>query len=522
MDFRDTHCVWCRLKSGPLDHCARCPRFRLYELGQKIELDWKAFCTLCSNYSDEGLKTFCETNRKLQQGSDEPFDCYKYDPEGSTGSSTSSHVVTVFLMHDGKVCLVRRSRAVGTYRGRWSGISGYLDGDPGEHFMTELREETTLTPDEYTLMRRAETVAVEDRQEGRIWYVHPFLCEVADPSKISLDWENTEHRWFDPAEMDGLDTVPGLAAVFDRVSKQPLELQTLEFVQSLRDDRESGARQLACRALDFVGRITRSSNAARAVVLVDDLHYACHEISLARPSMAIIATTLELLLRDVLVGADLGVEEARSQVLSLVRRHIREMDNAMDLVASHMGEAIADGSTVLVHSYSSLLIHALPLLREKGCSLVATESRPGFEGRTVARIAADMGIKVRLVVDAAAGMELQNADAVLMGADSIEADGSVVNKAGSSLIAMAARSLGVRVYFLGEVRKVLAQGRQADLEEYGPEEVWDTAPRGVEVRNPYFDRTRPEFVTGIILEQGIIEPGRIVEVALSLAARGCA
>jgi ribose 1,5-bisphosphate isomerase len=522
MDFRDTYCVWCRQKTGPLEDCIQCPRFRRHELNQEIELDWKAFCQVCRNYHDEGLKPFCETNRKLQQGSDEPFDCYKYDPVAQKSARSQAHVVTVFLTHQGKVCLVRRSQAVGTYQGRWSGISGYLEGDPSEHFMTELREETTLTPDEYTLTRRADTVAVEDEQEGRIWYVHPFLCEVPDPSKISLDWENTEHRWFEPGEMSGLDTVPGLSNVYDRVSRLPLERETSEFVRSLKDDRESGARQLAYRALDFLGRMTRSSNAAQAVVLMDDLHFASHEIDLARPSMAILSTALELLLRDVLVGAAWGIEDARSQILALVRKNIKEMDNALNRAVAHLDSVVSQGSTVLVHSYSSSLIQALPLLREKGCSLVVTEARPGFEGRTVARIAGDAGMRVRLVVDAAAGMELGNVDVVLMGADSIEADGSVVNKTGSSLIAMAACSLGVRVYFLGEVRKILTGGRCADIEEYGPEEVWEHAPREVEVRNLYFDRTGPEYITGIILEQGIMAPERIREVALSLAAQGSA
>ncbi|ELK44964.1 translation initiation factor aIF-2B subunit alpha, partial [Haloferax sp. BAB-2207] len=40
------------------------------------------------------------------------------------------HVVTVFLRHDGRVLLTRRSDAVGTYQGRWAGVSGYVEGDP--------------------------------------------------------------------------------------------------------------------------------------------------------------------------------------------------------------------------------------------------------------------------------------------------------------------------------------------------------------------------------------------------------
>ena len=522
MNFRDAHCFWCKRKTGPIEECAPCPRFRSYELHQEVELSPQAFCRVCRNFTNGELQTFCRTNRALQEGSGEPFDCYQYDPQAPEKTDRQAHVVTVFLVHGGKVCLVRRSQRVGTYQGRWSGISGYLEGDPEEHFRTELREETALTPDDYTLLRRADTVAVEDEGEARIWFVHPFLCEVHDPAKISLDWENTEHRWLEPGEMGGLHTVPGLAAVFDRVSRQPLERETEAFVKALKDDRESGARQLALRALDFAGRTVRASNAAREAVLMDDLHFACHEAALVRPSMAIVATSLELLLNDVRAGAALNVEEARSRILSLVRRHAREMDSALEKAAGHLRGVLAPGSTLLVHSYSSSLVHAFPTLRELGCSLVVTESRPGLEGRTVAQIACEMGLPVKLVVDAAAGAELEGAGAVLLGADSIEEDGSVVNKAGSSLIAMAAHCLRGPVYVLGEIRKIAPGGRRATLEEYGPEEVWERPPEGVRVRNLSFDRTGPGFITGIILEQGVVRPGGIREVALSMAARGIA
>ena len=38
-------------------------------------------------------------------------------------------VVTAFLRRDDKLLLLRRSAAVGSYRGRWSAVSGYLE-DP--------------------------------------------------------------------------------------------------------------------------------------------------------------------------------------------------------------------------------------------------------------------------------------------------------------------------------------------------------------------------------------------------------
>lgn len=516
MDFRGAVCAWCRLNKGPIEDCLQCPRFRKYELKEDLVLDASAFCELCKKKDDSGLKVFCETNRKLQKGSDEPFDCYKYDPDMKSVKDVQTHVVTVFLSHMGKLCLVRRSEKVGTYKGRWSGISGHLEGDPQEHFMVELREETSLKPGEYVLLRQAGTVVIPDEKSARIWCVHPFLCEVHDPSRITLDWENTELRWVDPREMKELDTVPGLWEVYERVSRLPLERELSAFVKAVKDDRESGARQLATEAIDFLGRMVRASNAARAVTLLDDLFYACREISMARPSMGIISTSLDLLLRDMQTFSSLDIAEARSQIASLIAKHLKEMDAALDKAVEHLDRIIPERSTVLLHSYSSSLIHAFPLLKEKQCSLIVTESRPGFEGRTTAHVAAEMGLKVRLITDACAGHELPSVDMVLMGADSIEPDGSVINKAGSSLIAVAAHTLGIKVYFVGEIRKISFARGEVALEEYDPDEVWENPPHGVEVGNLYFDRTGPQFISGIILEKGAVEPERIRELAGSL------
>jgi len=37
------------------------------------------------------------------------------------------HVVTSFLEYDNKILILRRSQAVGTYQGKWAGVSGYIE-----------------------------------------------------------------------------------------------------------------------------------------------------------------------------------------------------------------------------------------------------------------------------------------------------------------------------------------------------------------------------------------------------------
>ncbi|MEZ4864894.1 MAG: NUDIX pyrophosphatase [Caldilineaceae bacterium] len=121
-------------------------------------------------------------------------------------------VVTAFLRHAGKILLVRRSNAVGSYQGQWAGISGYLE-DPTAlaQARREIREETGLTDEQVRLVAQAPPIPIPAPELGKSWVVHPFLFEIADPAAIQLDWENLELRWVQPDEVADYPTVPALA-----------------------------------------------------------------------------------------------------------------------------------------------------------------------------------------------------------------------------------------------------------------------------------------------------------------------
>lgn len=427
-------------------------------------------------------------------------------------------VVTVFLRHAGTVALVQRSRKVGTYQGCWSGISGYLEGDPGQHFTVELAEETGLNPGDYTLIRRAAPLIVTDEALGKAWEVHPFLCEVHDPSLIRLDWENVELRWVSPAEIRQFPTVPGLWECYVRVSEIAVT-QTIEHaVRCLLDDRTSGARQLALLALDCLAEIGRSSTAATAEVFAGDIAAALKELQEARPSLAVIDTTLELVRGDIPVYADLAV--ARQGIGELIARHRLELLNAVEQSINHLAGLIPDGARILTHSYSSSIDQALRILQAKGCVLTVTESRPGCEGRHTAARAAEAGLTVRLITDAAVRHTLGSIDCVLLGADAITPDGGIVNKMGSALIAGVARSLGIPVYVLAESRKRIRTSLPP-LEEGDAAEIWEAPAPGVVLENVSFEKVLPQDIDRIILEEGILTPEAIAKNPCELSRGPC-
>jgi len=120
-------------------------------------------------------------------------------------------VVTAFLQYAGRILLVQRSGRVGSYQGRWSAISGYLeDATPLAQACREIREETGLPDEEVHLVAKGEPITIPAPELSRLWEVHPFLFEIDDPEHVRLDWENVEFRWVAPDEMKDYLTVPKL------------------------------------------------------------------------------------------------------------------------------------------------------------------------------------------------------------------------------------------------------------------------------------------------------------------------
>ena len=143
------------------------------------------------------------------------------------------------------------------------------------------------------------------------------------------------------------------------------------------------------------------------------------------------------------------------------------------------------------------------------------ETRPVMQGsRLTACECVREGIPHRLIADVAAAsvMARGQVDLVVTGADRIAANGDTANKIGTYALAVLAKRHGIPFYVaapLSTFDPSIPDGSQIPIEERGADEVtgyretrW--APQGVSVRNPAFDVTPAELITGIITERGVV------------------
>jgi ribose 1,5-bisphosphate isomerase len=133
----------------------------------------------------------------------------------------------------------------------------------------------------------------------------------------------------------------------------------------------------------------------------------------------------------------------------------------------------------------------------------------------MARALSQHGIAVTLITDAQADIFLPRCEGIVVGADSILADGSVLNKAGTALLAWAGQGHHIPFYVLSETLKIAPYEWSDEhlLEEKDPSEVLEQPIAGVEVRNFYFDRTPYHLIGKIITEQGSLQQADIRRIA---------
>ncbi len=274
-------------------------------------------------------------------------------------------------------------------------------------------------------------------------------------------------------------------------------------IAEIRDDRTRGASELARRALELLAEAARSLPATDAVELREHLLALAGELSAVRPSMTPIRNLLWRWRDGLPLPAESNLSAARRLAVERAENLIATSRQAVADCAAHAAALLGPGRTVLTHSLSSTVVETCRLLKDAGLRMIVTESRPLEEGRQLAERLSAWKVPTVYITDAQMGLFVPQADAVLVGADSVLADGAVINKAGTGLLALAARDRGVPFHVCCESFKWRAlDDPPPELEEMAPAELGVRDWPGVTVRNVYFDLTPARLVSAWIDETG--------------------
>ena len=298
-----------------------------------------------------------------------------------------------------------------------------------------------------------------------------------------------------------------------------------EVAHGIRSMVVRGAPAIGCAAAYGVALQALSHQHLAADAFAKAMAHGFEVLAASRPTAVNLFWALQRVRQSVDSHAHLPPTQLAGLLLTLAHDMAAEDVRINQAMGAHGAALLADGARVLTHCNAGALATAghgtaLGVFRSavaagKKISVIADETRPFLQGaRLTAWEMVQENIPVTLITDNMAGhlMKQGEIDAVVVGTDRVAANGDVANKIGTYMVAVLAHRHGIPFYVacpLSTIDMQLPNGDAIPIEERSPDEVtgfgaqrW--APQGVKVRNPAFDVTPAELVSGLITEKGVV------------------
>jgi ribose 1,5-bisphosphate isomerase len=286
-----------------------------------------------------------------------------------------------------------------------------------------------------------------------------------------------------------------------------------ETAEKIRSMEIRGAGRIARSAAAALRDHARDLNAPGLPGFTAGMDRAADILLATRPTAVSLPNAIHMVMAS-LAGAK-DVDDARERITRAANEFIRSSELAVDRIAAIGGRHIREGDTVLTHCNSEAALGCiLEAAREgKEFEVFATEVRPRNQGLLTIRALDDAGIRTNYIVDSAVRSFMNEVDLVVVGADAVTVNGAVVNKIGTSQIALAAHEARTPFMVAAETYKFAPRtilGEMIAIEERDSAEVLSGELQAglphIRVRNPAFDVTPAEYVDLIVTEKGAIPP----------------
>lgn len=316
-----------------------------------------------------------------------------------------------------------------------------------------------------------------------------------------------------------------------------------ETAAAIRDMIVRGAPAIAGTAAYGLAQGARAFRGKNLTGFTPHVQRVYNTIKAARPTAVDPVNAMNLVLAAMQLGEDVATRQALA--LAAAEEFANQSVRECEAIGKHGAKLIRNGANVLTHCNAGWLacvdigtatgpMYAAQALGRK-FHVFCDETRPRCQGASLtAWELAQQGVPHHIIADNAAGHLMQRGeiDLVIVGSDRVLGrTGDVANKIGTYTKAVLARRHGIPFYAaipLSTIDWNLKSGFDIPIEERHEEEVlgaWGFETRRAErgarngkrtfvrvgnptspARNPGFDVTPAELVTGIITPLGIFKP----------------
>ncbi len=285
-----------------------------------------------------------------------------------------------------------------------------------------------------------------------------------------------------------------------------------ETAEKIRSMEIRGAGEIARSAAESLKNFVEDSTASEGEKFIEQLKDAGDILISARPTAVSLPNAVNYILHRIENCELDDIETLRNLAKNAADSFIDNSLKAVETIGLFGARRIDDGDTIMTHCNSKAAIEVIKSAWGEGkdIEVIASEARPRYQGQITVKELASEGIPTTLIVDSAVRAIIKKVDKVVVGADCIAANGAVINKIGTSQIALCANEARVLFFVAAETYKFHPEthlGEIVEIEERDPEEVADPSEfEGIRIWNPAFDVTPADYIDLIITEKGIIPP----------------
>ncbi|KAJ2916016.1 hypothetical protein MD484_g4380, partial [Candolleomyces efflorescens] len=300
--------------------------------------------------------------------------------------------------------------------------------------------------------------------------------------------------------------------------------------------------------------LIESSNAGTMFELVNALHEGEKSLKSQVSNPIGVSAGCELFIEFVTLFPhdSANFTDLKRELIRQGRKYAEEALTYRSKIAELAVGFIKDGSVILTHSYSRVVMQTLLLAHQrKRISVFVTEARPRGLGLKTAEALIAAGVPCSVILDSSVAYVMDKVDFVLVGSEAVVESGGLVNAVGSNQIAIIARAANKPFYALAESYKFhrLFPLSQYDLPSHNSKILSFSRPvrparsasvsrpsstttehpsssttptkitqEQISENNPHVDYTRPDLISLVFSDVGSLTPEGVSQYLVGMFA----
>jgi len=288
-------------------------------------------------------------------------------------------------------------------------------------------------------------------------------------------------------------------------------------VEKIRNLEVQGANDIAEAGVSALKKVAEGSDASSRKAFLEEINRAAEQLKSARPTEPALRNAIDSIISSAEHYELKSIDNVRKYAVRKADTFLKDLKQVVETIADIGSEEIRNDDVIVTHCHSEHVVEILKKAKEKRrkFKVIVTETRPMNQGLITARELAEAKIEVEYIVDSAVATVMKRATKMIVGCDAILADGSIVNKIGTYMMALLAKQFQTPVFIAAETIKfdpLTVMGAAEPIEERDPREIIDPRElRKVKIRNPAFDVTPADLIDAMITEKGVMKPELVRE-----------